>query len=107
MRFLYSAVHSLSLAALKIVAFLQLPARAFSGTYVRRFPLEEFKPECLHLTVKHLLKIMICSAAWLIVMLDIVDGAVNVTRCIGILLKCVVLYQHSFIPVSVLFEGRH
>ena len=31
-RFLYSAVHSLNLAALRIVAFLQLPARAFSAT---------------------------------------------------------------------------
>src|SRR6218665_129149 len=33
-RFLCNAVHSLNLAALKIVAFLQLPARAFSTTWV-------------------------------------------------------------------------
>src|SRR6218665_1374858 len=29
---------------------------------VRRFPGEEFKPECLNLTVKHLMKIMIRTA---------------------------------------------
>lgn len=39
-------------------------------TYVRRFHGEEFKPECLNLMVKHILK---TGTAWLIVDLDIVD----------------------------------
>jgi len=35
-----------------------------NNNYVSRFPEEEFKPECLNLTEKHLLKIMIwCSMA--------------------------------------------
>ena len=62
-------------------------------TYVRRFLLQEFKTECLNLTAKHLLKTITwcCNAAWLVVKLDSVDGTVNVTKCIGILLKSVVL----------------
>jgi len=54
---------------------------------MRTSPGEEFKPECLNLTVKHLLKIMI----WFIMKLDIVDGTVNVAKYIGLQLKCVVL----------------
>src|SRR6218665_1798236 len=35
------------------------PVCNYANTYVSRFPGEEFKPESLHLTVKHFLKIMI------------------------------------------------
>lgn len=59
-------------------------------TYVRRFPGEEFKPECLNLTVKHPLKIMVwgCMAASGVGRLHIVDGMINATKYIDILQKC-------------------
>jgi len=42
--------------------------------YVRRFPGEEFKSECLKLVVKHLLKVW---AVWLIVSIAIAEGTVG------------------------------
>ena len=72
--------------------------------HVRRFPLEEFTPECLNLTEQHLLKIMIwCCMAHSELNSHIVDGTVNVTKYTGILLNCVTL--SAYIPVSVLSEG--
>lgn len=72
-------------------------------TYVRRFPGEEFKPECLNLTVKHPLKIMVwgCMAASGVGRLHIVDGMVNATKYIGILQKCMLpsaqlLFRNQF-----------
>lgn len=60
--------------------------------YVRRFPGEEFKPECLNLTVKHSLKIMVWRslAASGVGRLQIVDGMVNATKYIDILQKCMI-----------------
>lgn len=75
-----------------------------ANTYVRRFPGEEFKPECLNLTVKHPLKIMVwgCMAASGVGRLHIVDGMVNATKYMGILQKCMVpsaqqLFQEQFL----------
>jgi len=59
------------------------------NTYVRMFPGEVFKPEFLNLTVKHLLKIMVCGciSASGVGRLHIVNGMVNATKYIGILQK--------------------
>jgi hypothetical protein len=72
-------------------------------TYVRRFPGEEFKTECMNLTVKHPLKIMVwgCMAASGVGRLHIVDVMVNAKKYIGILQKCMVpsaqqLFRNQF-----------
>jgi hypothetical protein len=61
-------------------------------TYVRRFRGEDFKPECLNLTMKHPLKIKVWGymAASGVGRLHIVDGMVNATKHITILQKCMV-----------------
>jgi len=63
-----------------------------SHTYLKRFHGEEFKPECLNLTVKHPLKIMVwdCMAAGGVGRLHIVDGMVKASKIITILQKCMV-----------------
>jgi len=74
-----------------------------SHTYVRRFRGEEFKPECLNLTVKHPLKITVwgCMAASGVGRLHIVDGTVNTTKYITILHKCILpSARDSFSQIS-------
>jgi hypothetical protein len=50
--------------------------------YVRRFPGEEYKPECINVSVKHPLKIMVrgCMAASGVGRLHIVEGMVNTAK---------------------------
>jgi transposase len=64
-----------------------------ANTYVRRFPYEEYKPECLNLSVKCPTKVMIwgCMAASGVGRLKIVEGMVNATKYIEIL-------QQSMLP---------
>jgi hypothetical protein len=59
---------------------------------VRRFPGEEYKPECINVSVKHPLKIMVwgCMAASGVGRLYIVEGMVNAAKYIDILLKCMI-----------------
>ena len=71
--------------------------------HVRRFPGEEYKPECLNITVKHPLKIMVwgCMAAKGVGRLHIVEGIVNADKYINIL-------QHCMIPsAQQLFQGTY
>ena len=58
-------------------------------TFVRRFPHEEYKPECLSESVNHPTKVMVwgCMAASRVGRLHIVDGMVNAEKFIGILEK--------------------
>jgi|SRR6218665_155706 len=70
-----------------------------ANTYVRKFSGYAFKPECLKLTVKRPLKIMVwsCMAVRGVGHLYIVDGMVNATKYLGILQKCMVpSAQHLF-----------
>ena len=55
-----------------------------------KVPHEEYKPECLNLSVKHPTKIMVwgCMAASGVGRLHIVEGTVNASKYIGILEKC-------------------
>lgn len=72
-----------------------------ANTYVRRFPYEEYKPECLNLSVKYPTKVMIwgCMAASGVGRLKIVEGMVNATKYIEIL-------QQSMLPSAErLFES--
>ena len=75
-------------------------------TYVRRFRGEEFKPECLNLTVKHPLKIMVwgCMAASGVGRLHIVDGMVNGAKYITILQKCMLPSAQQLFPGRFLFQ---
>lgn len=75
-------------------------------TYVRRFPGEEFKPECLNVTVKHPLKIMVwgCMAANGVGRLHIVDGMVNGAKYITILQKCMLPSAEQLFPGRFLFQ---
>jgi transposase len=72
--------------------------------YVRRFPGEEYKPECINVSVKHPLKIMVwgCMAASGVGRLHIVEGMVNAAKYIDILQKCMIpsaekLFRDRFI----------
>jgi transposase len=58
-----------------------------SSAYVRRFPGEEFKPECINVTVKHPTKVMIwgCMAAGGVGRLHVVAGMVNARKYTEIL----------------------
>lgn len=57
------------------------------NAYVRRFPHEEYKPECLSMSVKYPTKVMVwgCMAASGVGRLHVVDGMVNAAKYIGIL----------------------
>jgi len=74
--------------------------------YVRRFAGEEFKPECLNLTVKHPLSIMVwgCMAASGVGRLHIVDGTVNGNKYITILQKCMVPSAQQLFHGQYLFQ---
>lgn len=75
-------------------------------TYVRRFRGEEFKHECLNLSVKHPLKIMVwgCMAASGVGRLHIVDGMVNGAKYITILQKYMVPSAEQLFPGDFLFQ---
>jgi len=77
-----------------------------SHTYVRRFCGEEFKPECLNLTVKHPLTIKVwgCMAASSIGRLHIVDVIVSATKYITILQKCMLPSARQLFPYPFLFQ---
>uniref|UniRef100_A0A3B3R7X0 Tc1-like transposase DDE domain-containing protein n=1 Tax=Paramormyrops kingsleyae TaxID=1676925 RepID=A0A3B3R7X0_9TELE len=77
-----------------------------ADTYVRRFPGEEFKPECLNLTVKHPLKVMVwgCMAASGVGRLHIADGMVSRTKYITVLQKCMVPSVQQLFTSWFLFQ---
>ena len=60
-----------------------------ANSYVRRFPGEAFKPECLDLTIKHATKVMVwgCMAGNGIGQFQIVDGMMNGAKYIDTLRK--------------------
>ena len=66
---------------------------------------KEFKRECLNLTMKHLLKIIMIWCCMAPSEVGHCRWSVIVTKYIGILLKCMVIYLYSSIPVSVLLDG--
>ena len=72
----------------------------------RRFRGEEYKTECLNLTVNHHLKIMVwdCMAASGDGRLHVVDGTVNVIKYITILQKCMLSSARQLFPDQLLFQ---
>jgi len=76
------------------------------SSYVRRFPGEEFKPECLDLSVKHPTKIMVwgCMAASGVGRLHIVDGMVNAKKYVEILNKCMLPSANHLFPGDYIFQ---
>lgn len=75
--------------------------------YVRRFPGEEFKPECLNLSVKHPTKVMVwgCMASSGVGRLHIVDGMVNARKYIEILQRCMLPSAQQLFPGEYIFQG--
>lgn len=76
--------------------------------YVRRFPGEEFKPECLNLSVKHPTKVMVwgCMASSGVGRLHIVDGMVNARKYmyIEILQRCMLPSAQQLFSGEYIFQ---
>lgn len=74
--------------------------------YVRRFPGEEYKPECLNVSVKYPLKVMVwgCMAASGVGRLHIVEGTVNAAKYMSILQKCMIPSAKQLFPDDYVFQ---